>query len=78
MSKPIGIFFSNHVVFSENLNFKAQAKAVKSQAEAKKLQVIVHSSSLDCFHIHQDHWKKEKNLSQLVFLLMFNYENCFL
>ena len=77
MSKPSGIFFSNYVVFSENLNFKAQAQAVKSQAETEKLQVIVHSSSLDCFHIHQDHWKK-KNLSQLVFLLMFNYENCFL
>ena len=51
----VGYFFSNYVVFSDNLNFKAQAKAVKSQAEAEKLQVIVHSSSLDCFHIHQDH-----------------------
>ena len=61
MSKPSGIFFSNYVVFSENLNFKAQARAVKSQAEAEKLQVIVHSSSLDCFHIHQDHWKKKKS-----------------
>ena len=40
MSKPSGIFFSDYVVFSENLNFKAQAKAVKSQAEAEKLQVI--------------------------------------
>ena len=32
-------FFSNYVVFSENLNFKAQAKAVKSQAEAKTHQL---------------------------------------